>query len=73
MNWSQRKLGMVLIGVVCLSSIVCGKNPPAKSQDVAVDAFKLRMKGKVDEATTLLEQAISKDPDNAAAHYELAR
>ncbi len=44
-----------------------------KVQDVATEAYNLRMQGKVDEAKTLLEQALSKNPDNAAAHYELAR
>jgi len=44
-----------------------------KVEDVAMDAYNLRMQGKVDEAKTLLEQDISRNPNNAAAHYELAR
>ena len=36
-------------------------------------AYELRMQGKIDEAKTLLEQAISKNPNNATAHYELSR
>ena len=53
--------------------------PPAAAQKetdstkVVMDAYKLRMQGKVDEARMLLEQAIRDNPRNAAAHYELAR
>lgn len=37
------------------------------------NAYELRMNGKADEAKALLEQTISENPDNALAHYELAR
>jgi len=43
------------------------------SDHAAQRAYELRMQGKIDEAGTLLEQAISEKPDNSAAHYELAR
>ena len=49
---------------------------PCQGGDVdktAVKAYELRMQGKVDEAKRLLDQAISENPDNACAHYELAR
>jgi tetratricopeptide (TPR) repeat protein len=36
-------------------------------------AFDLRMKGKVDEAKTLLEGILAKESTNAMAHYEMAR
>jgi len=36
-------------------------------------AYELRMQGKVDSSKTLLEQALLKNANNAAAHYELAR
>jgi tetratricopeptide (TPR) repeat protein len=36
-------------------------------------AYELRMQGKVDDAKALIEQAILQNPNNAAAHYELAR
>ena len=36
-------------------------------------AYELRKQGQVDKAKTLLDIAISKNPNNAAAHYELAR
>lgn len=40
---------------------------------VTLDAYELRIQGKIDEAKRLLDQAISENPDNACAHYELAR
>ncbi|MBN1833403.1 MAG: tetratricopeptide repeat protein [Deltaproteobacteria bacterium] len=49
---------------------------PCQGGDVdktTVKAYELRMQGKVDEAKRLLDQAISENPDNACAHYELAR
>jgi tetratricopeptide (TPR) repeat protein len=36
-------------------------------------AYELRIQGKIDEAKRLLDQAILENPDNACAHYELAR
>lgn len=42
-------------------------------QDAVMQAYELRMAGKADEAKALLEQAISESPENAGAHYELAR
>ena len=44
-----------------------------KSDNTVLQAYELRMQAKVEEAKTLLEEAISKTPTNAAAHYELAR
>jgi tetratricopeptide (TPR) repeat protein len=38
-----------------------------------IEAYELRMNGKADEAKAMLEQVISNEPDNALAHYELAR
>ena len=38
-----------------------------------IKAYELRMNGKADEARASLEQVISDEPDNALAHYELAR
>lgn len=59
--------------MVCLTAFTYGEKPSANYQNVAMEAYNLRMQGKVDQATTLLEQAISNNPTNAAAHYELAR
>ena len=47
--------------------------PAAADDDAATEAYELRMKGKVDQARTLLEETLAKTPDNAAAYYELAR
>ena len=66
--------------VVVLASVstACGpekkiEEKPATPQNVAMDAYNLRMQGKSDEAKTLLEDAIAQNPNDAAAHYELAR
>ncbi|MGD0770150.1 MAG: tetratricopeptide repeat protein [Tepidisphaeraceae bacterium] len=45
----------------------------SESKNIAGDAYKLRMLGKVDEARMLLEKTIREDPRDAAANYELAR
>ena len=47
--------------------------PAAADDNTVTEAYELRMKGKVDQARTLLEETLSKTPDNAAASYELAR
>jgi tetratricopeptide (TPR) repeat protein len=44
-----------------------------ESTNIAGDAYKLRMLGKVDEARMLLEKTLREDPRDAAANYELAR
>jgi len=61
---------VVMLGLCVLAGAAKGETD---SKKVAVDAYKLRMQGKVDDANALLEQAIQKNPRNAAAHYELAR
>ena len=73
MNSCPRILCIVLLSVVCLAAFAYGDKPSAKDQNVAVDAYNLRMQGKADQAKTLLDQAISNNPNSAAAHYELAR
>jgi len=47
------------------------KGPEADK--TVIDAYELRMNGKADEAKAMLEQVTSDEPDNALAHYELAR
>jgi tetratricopeptide (TPR) repeat protein len=61
---------VVVLDLCVLAGAAKGKTDSGK---VASDAYKLRMQGKVDDARTLLEQAIQENPHNAAAHYELAR
>lgn len=46
---------------------------PVADDGVVDEAYQLRMRGKVDEARTLLEKTVETAPDHAAAHYELAR
>ena len=61
---------VVVLGLCVLAGAAKGETD---SKKVAMDAYKLRMQGKVDEAKALLEQAIQENPHNASAHYELAR
>jgi len=60
------------IAVSCMS-FVFWSCTGQKSDNTVLQAYELRMQGKVDKAKTLLKEAISKNPTNAAAHYELAR
>lgn len=60
------------VAVSCMS-FVFWSCTGQESDNTVQKAYELRMQGKVDEAKTLLEEAISKNPTNAAAHYELAR
>ncbi len=73
MNNHPKTLCIVLLSMVCVTAFSYGEKPSVNYQNAAMEAYNLRMQGKVDQAKTLLEQAISKNPDNAAAHYELAR
>jgi tetratricopeptide (TPR) repeat protein len=61
---------VVMLGLCVMAGTAKGETEPKK---VAVDAYKLRMQGKVDDAKALLEQAVRENPHNAVAHYELAR
>ncbi|MGA2171622.1 MAG: tetratricopeptide repeat protein [Sedimentisphaerales bacterium] len=61
---------VVMLGLCVLAGAAKGETD---SKNVAADAYKLRMQGKVDDARALLEQAIQENPHNASAHYELAR
>ncbi|UCC79886.1 MAG: tetratricopeptide repeat protein [Candidatus Zixiibacteriota bacterium] len=54
-----------------LGLLYCGGG--SAPEGTAQKAFELRMSGKADDAKTLLENAISENPQDAAAHYELSR
>ena len=60
------------IFIICCMTFIL----PCHGGDVdkaALNAYALRIQGKIDEAKKLLDQAISENPSNAYAHYELAR
>ena len=60
-----------IIGICCITfALPCHAGDADKT---ALKAYELRIQGKIDEAKRLLDQAISENPDNACAHYELAR
>jgi tetratricopeptide (TPR) repeat protein len=58
---------------VLLAVLVLGTNVSAEVDEGVYSAYELRMNGSVDEAKAALNEIIASDPDNAAAHYELAR
>lgn len=65
------KLSGALVCAACiLSSVSCS---PASEPGLAEAAYELRMSGRLGEARELLEDALARDPDYAAGHYELAR
>jgi len=79
MNSQNNSKRQFLWGVLVISSFViiasfgllsC-KGPEVDK--TVIEANELRMNGKADEAKAMLEQVISDEPDNALAHYELAR
>lgn len=59
------------IAALFLGLLCCGKG--SAPTDTAQKAFEMRMSGKADDAKALLDKAISENPQDAAAHYELAR
>ena len=67
------------LAFAALSVFACGilightSGAASDDTDVATEAFNLRMAGKADEAKGLLEKELAENPENAAAHYELAR
>jgi tetratricopeptide (TPR) repeat protein len=74
-----RKRNFLNLVFVALSVFACSilsdqtNGAASDGTDVANEAFNLRMAGKADEAKGLLEKALADNPENAAAHYELAR
>ncbi len=59
------------LAAIFLVLLCCGEG--SAPTDTAQKAFELRMSGKADDAKAFLEKAISENPQDAAAHYELAR
>jgi len=79
MTGKNRLIPVVVVGTVlwgvCGSPAQTRKNPAAKNKapDIVMQAYRMRMEGKIDEAKTILEQALSEKPARAAAWFELAR
>lgn len=74
----------ILIGLVCVIAGLAGtvlaeqsgKDPnvvDTNKVDVALQAFELRMAGRVDEAIELLEKAVDENSENGPVQFELAR
>ncbi len=75
-NIPKRQFLWVSLFVACavvITSLGFWACAQSKLNKTVQEAYDLRMNGKADEAKTLLEQMISEYPDNALAHYELAR
>ncbi len=60
---------MSMVAFVLLQTVWPGHT----AADPVTEAFDLRMRGKVDEARSLLKERLADAPDDAAAYYELAR
>ena len=64
----------ILAGLTAgLWTVAAAGQGETESVKAAMDAYKLRMQGRVDDARALLEQAVRENPRDAAAYYELAR
>lgn len=78
---AKRKIIFVLFCVLLgLAESVLAEKPKESMNsgdvnniDVAMQAFELRMAGKVDEAKELLEKAVAEKPKDASVQFELAR
>jgi tetratricopeptide (TPR) repeat protein len=64
---------LVMFSVVVIASLGLLSCKGPELDKAVMEAYELRMNGKADEAKAMLEQVISDEPDNALAHYELAR
>jgi tetratricopeptide (TPR) repeat protein len=60
---------------IFLAATLCGSQLSAGFQmtDGVQKAYQLRMEGKADESTAMLQLIIARNPQDAEAHYELAR
>ena len=71
---AAKKIVMAGLCIIAAFSICASAGEEkAKSGKAAMDAYNLRMQGKVDEANAFLTQEIRENPHNSAAYYELAR
>ena len=65
------------VSVLVTAFLVSARAQPLKEDmeqiSVAQEAYDLRIMAKTDEAKELLEEALSTDPDNPVAYFELAR
>lgn len=66
----KKQISLILLFVWILVAQSFAVFSPDKE---VLNAFELRMKGKVDDSRKLLESILSKDSTNAMAHYEMAR
>jgi len=64
---------LVMFSAVAIASFGLLSCKGVELDKTVIEAYELRMNGKADEAKAMLEQVVSDEPDNALAHYELAR
>ena len=74
-NSKRKFLCSIFVGAICATLVTLGSWSFAESQldKTVTEAYELRMNGKADEAEAKLEQLLAENPNNAPAHYELAR
>lgn len=70
---SFSKLITAFLIAILLVNGVYALLPASQTNSEVLKAFELRINGKVDEAVTLLKDLLKKNPQNATAHFELAR
>ena len=71
MNRHPKNLLVALLSLFSVYALTHAQSP--LSENAVLQAYNLRMDGKADQAKGILQNALSENPDNAAAYYELAR
>lgn len=64
------RTGLIALLLINFTSVICSCNQNDKA---VLEAYELRIDGKVDQAKDLLANLIAEDSTNAMAHFELAR
>ncbi len=69
-NQSSLRMVLLIVFTAVFATASCSSD---KSDEEVLQAFKLRIEGKTEQAKSALLKIIENNPQNAAAHFELAR
>jgi len=69
-NKSALRMSLLIVFTAIITSANCTSD---KTDQEVLNAFKLRIDGKTEQAKNALLAIIEKEPENAVAHFELAR
>lgn len=72
-KWKFLCIIFILSIFVTLGSLEAWTFAESELAETVIEAYQLRMNGKADEAEARLEKFLAENPNNAPAHYELAR